>query len=255
MADGHNKIEITAAELSADAAAKVIADKLAEKPASVVADAPARKAKAPKPAAKPVAPVLAEQAVEPAVEPIAAPPAPAAPPVPAPPVQAAPAEPAPTQSLKDLKDKIMDTTTTTAPTDFTATMRDTAADMQTRAKAAYEKGTELTADVTAFHKGNFDAMVEAGKVLAAGMQELGRTSVEQARTAAETATADVKAMAAVSSPTELFQLQGEIARRNLDAIVAHTSKNAEAMMKLANDMFAPISTRASVAMERFNKAA
>ena len=146
-------------------------------------------------------------------------------------------------------------TANTTTTDFTAKAKETVADMQTRMKSAYDKGSEMTADVTAFHKGNFDAVVEAGKVLASTMQDLGRTAVEDAKLAAETVTNDVKAMAAVKSPTELFQLQGEIARRNLDTLVARTSKNAEVMMKLANDMFAPISTRASVAMERFNKAA
>ena len=145
--------------------------------------------------------------------------------------------------------------TTTKTTDFTAKMKETAAEMQTRAKAAYDKGTEMTADVTAFHKGNFDAMVASGKVLAAGMQDMGRTVVEDAKSAAATVTADVKKMAAIKSPTELFQLQGEIARRNLDTLVARTSKNTEVMMKLANDMFAPLSSRASVAMERLKQAA
>lgn len=158
----------------------------------------------------------------------------------------------PATTISQLKDKIMATTKTT---DFTAKAKETVADMQTRAKAAYDKGTEMTADVAAFHKANLDAVVEAGKVLAAGVQDMGRTYVEDVKAAAETVTADVKKMVAVKSPTELFQLQGEIARRNLDTIVAKTSKNAEVMMKLANDMFAPISTRASVAMERFNKAA
>ena len=158
----------------------------------------------------------------------------------------------PATTITQLKDKIMATTKTT---DFTAKAKETVADMQTRAKAAYDKGTEMTADVAAFHKANLDAVVEAGKVLAAGVQDMGRTYVEDVKAAAETVTADVKKMVAVKSPTELFQLQGEIARRNLDTIVAKTSKNAEVMMKLANDMFAPISTRASVAMERFNKAA
>lgn len=158
----------------------------------------------------------------------------------------------PLTTITQLKDKIMATTKTT---DFTKTAQDAVADLQARAKAAYEKGAELTADVTAFHKGNFDAVVESGKILAAGMQDLGRTAIEEAKSAAETVTADVKAIAAVKSPTELFQLQGEIARRNLDAVVARTSKNAEVMMKLANDMFAPLSSRASVAMERLTKAA
>jgi phasin family protein len=160
----------------------------------------------------------------------------------------------PTTTITQLKDKIM-ATTKTSTTDYTTKAKEAVAEMQTRAKAAYDKAGEMTADVTAFHKGNFDAVVEAGKVLASGMQDMGRSYVEDVKSAAETVTADVKKMVAVKSPTELFQLQGEIARRNLDTLVAKTSKNAEVMMKLANDMFAPISTRASVAMERLNKAA
>lgn len=150
------------------------------------------------------------------------------------------------------EEPVMDTNTIN---ETTAAATDMGADMQARAKAAFDKGSEITADMTAFHKGNFDAMVEAGQVLAAGMQDLGRTVVEDAKSAAETVSADVKAMAAVKSPTELFQLQGEIMRRNLDTMVAKTSQNAEVMMKLANDMFMPLQGRASVAMERFSKAA
>ena len=170
------------------------------------------------------------------------------------PVRAAAKTIKPATTITHLKDKIM-ATTNTKTTEFAAKAKETAADMQTRLKSGYNKGTEMTANVTAFHKGNFDALVESGKVLAATMQDLGRSAVEDAKSAAETVTADVKKMAAVKSPTELFQLQGEIARRNLDTIVARTSKNAEVMMKLANDMFAPISTRASVAMGRMTKAA
>lgn len=152
------------------------------------------------------------------------------------------------------KDTVMATANTTT-TDFTATAQNAAADMQSRAKAAFEKGTVLTGEVTEFHKGNLEALVETGKLLASGMQDLGRTYMEDARTAADTVTADVKKMAAIKSPTELFQLQGEIARRNFDAAVAQTSKNTEAMMKLVTEAFAPLSNRASVAAEKVSNAA
>ena len=99
-------------------------------------------------------------------------------------------------------------------------------------KAAFEKGSEITSQVTDFHKGNIEALVESGKILASGMQDMGRTYVEEAKTAADTVQDDVKKMAAIKSPTEFFQLQGEIARRNFDAMVATTSKNTEMMMKL-----------------------
>ena len=157
-------------------------------------------------------------------------------------------------SVTQLKEKIMATAKNTK-TDYTATAKDMAAQMQTRAKAAFEKGGEMTSQVTDFHKANIEALVESGKILASGMQDMGRTYVEEAKTAADTVQDDVKKMAAIKSPTEFFQLQGEIARRNFDAMVATTSKNAEMMMKLANEAFAPISTRASVATEKFSKAA
>lgn len=159
-------------------------------------------------------------------------------------------------SLPPIEVSPMDNQNTTTDTAaYTNTAADMGADMQARTQAAFGKGSELTADMSEFHKGNVEAMVEAGKVLAAGMQDLSRNAIEEAKAAAETATADIKAMAAIKSPTELFQLQGEIMRRNLDTVVTRTSQNVEAMMKLTNDMFAPLSSRASVAMERMNKAA
>ena len=157
-------------------------------------------------------------------------------------------------SVTQLKEKIMATAKNTK-TDYTATAKDMAAQMQTRAKAAFEKGGEMTSQVTDFHKANIEALVESGKILASGMQDMGRTYVEEAKTAADTVQDDVKKMAAIKSPTEFFQLQGEIARRNFDAMVDTTSKNTEMMMKLVNEAFAPISSRASVATEKFSKAA
>lgn len=258
MADNQSKIDAAAEKAFAEASEKKTAAE-AVNPAAVAAPvvkpAVAPATEAAKPAAekstakKRVAKVVAKQNRAAAKAPARKQKAPAV----AKPARAAKTLTKPT-TITQLKDKIMATANTTT-TDFTAKAKETVSDMQTRMKSAYDKGSEMTADVTAFHKGNFDAVVEAGKVLASTMQDLGRTAVEDAKLAAETVTNDVKAMAAVKSPTELFQLQGEIARRNLDTLVARTSKNAEVMMKLANDMFAPISTRASVAMERFNKAA
>lgn len=252
MADNQSKIDAAAQKAFAEAAEnKTIADgaKPAVVAAPVVKAEDATRQDAVKPAAakkvvakKRVAKVVAKQNLVAAKAPAKKQKAPAAVKISKP------------TNITQLKDKIMATANTTTA-DFTAKAKETVADMQTRMKTAYDKGGEMTADMTAFHKGNFDAVVEAGKVLASTMQDLGRNAVEDAKLAAETVTADVKAMAAVKSPTELFQLQGEIARRNLDTIVARTSKNAEVMMKLANDMFAPLSTRASVAMERLNKAA
>ena len=84
---------------------------------------------------------------------------------------------------------------------------------------------------------------------------MGREAVEEGKSAFETLTADAKKMAAIKSPTELFQLQGELARRNFDAMVAFSSKSTEKMIKLSNDAFAPISSRMSLAAEKISKVA
>ena len=144
---------------------------------------------------------------------------------------------------------------TAKTTDFTKPMADAVSEFQTRAKVAYEKGTEVATEVTEFAKGNVEALVESSKIFATGAQSLGKSYVEEAKSAYETMTADVKELAAVKSPTELFQLQGKIARRNFDALVATSSKNTEAFLKLANDAFAPLTGRVEVATEKLAKVA
>lgn len=171
------------------------------------------------------------------------------------PVRAAAKAAATVSPVSRLKDKIMATAQNKTTTDFTATAKNAAADVQTRAKAAYDKLQAYAGEMTEMTKGNVEAIVESGKILGAGVQDLARGEVEAAKGALETVTADLKAMAAVKSPTELFKLQGEIARRNFDAMVARASKNAEVSMKLANEAFAPISSRMSLAAERLSNAA
>ena len=84
---------------------------------------------------------------------------------------------------------------------------------------------------------------------------MGKAYVADAKGMVETVTADVKEVAAVKTPADFIKLQGEIMRRNFDAAVAATSKSSEAMVKLAGDAFAPISTRVSLAVEKVKQAA
>ena len=226
------KTEKVAEAVAAPAVKKVAAKKTAPKKKAVAKKVAAKKAPAKKVAAK-KAPALVKK------------------------TKAAPkkAAAAKTTPISKLKETIMATAKTAKTTDYTAKAKEMAADAQTRAKAAYDKGTELTKDAVEFQKGNLEALVASGKILANGMQDMGRAYVEDAKGAVETVQADVKKMVAVKSPTELFQLQGEIARRNFDAAVAGASKNTEAMLKLANEAFAPLSTRFSLAAEKFSKAA
>ena len=157
-----------------------------------------------------------------------------------------------TNTVTKLKETIM---ATAKKTDFTAQAKEMAADVQTRVKGAYSKATEFASEAGEFNKANLEAVVESGKIFFAGAQELVKSDVETGKTVLETVQADAKKVTSIKSPTELFELQGEIARRNFDAAVSFGSKRTEALVKLYNDAFAPISNRVSVATEKFSKAA
>lgn len=152
------------------------------------------------------------------------------------------------------KDTIM-AKTQNVTEDFTAKVKDVMTDAQDRAKLAFEKTQALAAEAGEMTKGNVEALVESGKVLAAGMQDLGKEYVAEAKTALETVQADFKELAAVKSPADFFKLQGEIMRRNFDAAVATGSKSSEKVVKIAGEAFAPIQNRVSLTIEKVKKAA
>lgn len=158
-------------------------------------------------------------------------------------------------SVTQLKEKIMATQASDYTSVMTDTMTDAMKEMQDRTQSAYNKSTEAMTEMTEFAKGNVEAAVESGKIFAEGVQSMGQTYADEAKSAYETVTSDLKDMASIKSPTELFQLQGKILRRNFDAMVATSSKNTDAAMKLANDAMAPISDRVNVAAEKLSKVA
>ncbi|MGY6551236.1 MAG: phasin family protein [Erythrobacter sp.] len=262
------------------AAEQVAAEKAYAEAASKVVAAPKGSGKAPEANPKPeaAAPVKAEPVKAAPAKPAAKKAAPAKKPTPAKKVAAKPAATktaakkpavkkpaakkpaakaaktasAPVTTITKLKDTIM---ATAKKTDLTTAAKEMAADVQTRVKDAYAKTTELASDVTDFQKGNVEAVVESGKIFFAGAQEIVKDDVDTTKTVFEVVTADAKKMMEVKSPTDLMQMQGEIVRRNFDAIVSFGSKRTEAWLKLYNEAFAPISNRVSIAAEKITKAA
>lgn len=155
-------------------------------------------------------------------------------------------------TLSQIKDTIM---TKAKSTDFVGTIKGAFAEAQTKAKDAYAKGTAAVTEAGEFAKGNVEAVVESGKILSEGFKTLGTDYVAEGKKAFETMTADAKELAAVKSPADFFKLQSDILRRNFDAAVALSTKNTEAAFKLANDAFAPISGRVSLAVAKVKQAA
>ena len=240
----------TAVAAKSDSKAKPAAE--AVKAEAKPAEAPAAAPKAAKPAVKKTAskPVTAKKA--PAKKATAK--------------KAAPAKAAPKKTTKttvtkksapraatpEPKETTMATKTQTKTANIASDM---ANEMQTRLAGMYEKGTEMTGEMVTFQRANAEAMAEAGKILFTGMQDLTRDVVEESRKAADQMSEDARLMAAAKSPTELVKLQGDIMRRSFDHVVATSSKNTEAWIKLTNEAFAPLTSRVSEAVDKMNKIA
>lgn len=148
------------------------------------------------------------------------------------------------------KDKTM-----TIKTKITEGFDSVIGDAQAKAKEAFEKSTAVLGDYAEFAKGNVEAVVESGKILAEGLQDMGTNLVAEGRSTFETVSSDIKNMAAAKSPTDLIQLQSEMFRKSFDSAVAYGSKNTEAMLKIASDAIAPISSRVSIAVEKVRQSA
>ena len=157
--------------------------------------------------------------------------------------------------ITKLKDTTMATTVKKTAEDFSSKIQDAMKDAQGRAKTAFEKSQAAMGDVNEFSKGNLEALVETGKVLASGIQTMGKSYVAEVKSSFETMQADAKELTSVKSPKEFVELQSKLARKYFDSVVAYNSKSAEAALKLANEAFQPISSRVSLAVEKVRKAA
>lgn len=134
-------------------------------------------------------------------------------------------------------------------------IQEAVADAQAKAKKAVEKGGSILSEAGDFTKGNVEAVIESGKILAGGLQSMSKDLVVDSRNTVEMLTSEVKELADVKSPSEFIKVQSDIARKNFDTAIAMGSKNSQAMLKLASDVFAPISGRFSLAAEKVRKAA
>ncbi len=129
------------------------------------------------------------------------------------------------------------------------------AEFNEKAKAAMEKGAKGFEEMNEMAKGNIEAMVEASRIAAKGLESLGQEMAEYGRKSFEHATATAKTLASVKSPTEFMKLQSDYVRQSFDSFVAEASKTTEMMMKLAGDAAQPISNRVAVAADKVKTAA
>jgi len=128
-------------------------------------------------------------------------------------------------------------------------------DLNDRAKTAMQKSSKFVEEMTDLTKGNVEAIVASSRVAAKGAETLGQEAVEYGKKSFETASATFKSFASVKSPSEFYQLQSDYAKTAFDSAITEASKVSEQLVKLTSEIFQPISTRYSVAMEKLKATA
>ncbi|WP_242414474.1 phasin family protein [Sphingomonas panni] len=151
-----------------------------------------------------------------------------------------------------VEEKTMDVTNEATATTQNAANKAQAmmADMNEKAKAAFEKSQKGFEEMNELTKGNVEAFVEASRIAAKGLETLGQEMAEYGRKSFEHATSTAKTLASVKSPTEFMKLQSDFVRQSFDSFVAEASKTTEMMIKLAGDAAQPISNRVAVAADK-----
>ncbi|KAA0580722.1 phasin family protein [Azospirillum sp. Sh1] len=119
-----------------------------------------------------------------------------------------------------------------------------------KASAQVMKGYE---ELTALTKGNVDAFVQSGTVVAKGAEEAGKQVAAFTQSSLEKGVSNAKSMLAVKTIQELVELQKAYTKASLDALMSESTKLQELTVKVANEALAPLSARVNATVEVLSK--
>ena len=125
----------------------------------------------------------------------------------------------------------------------------------TPATPSMEKTMKTTEDFLAFGQSNLDAFVKSSQIWAAGVQDISKQVAATAQASFDENMASFKVLAAVKTPKEALDMQATLARTSLEKAVAETGKITDASMKLAEQVFAPLTAQMTAVAEKFAKVA
>jgi phasin family protein len=115
--------------------------------------------------------------------------------------------------------------------------------------------TKTAEEMVSFGQGNLEAFTKAGQIWAAGVQELGKQVAATAQAQMDQTVATIKALTSVKSFKEAVDLQSTLARLTVEKAVAETGKLTDASLKLAEQAWAPLTARVTLAVEKFGRPA
>jgi phasin family protein len=126
---------------------------------------------------------------------------------------------------------------------------------QAKVKEGMEKAMKTAEEFVTFSQGNVEAVVKSSQIWATGMQDISKQVAASAQATIDETMATFKALSAVKSLKDAFELQAAFARSAMEKTMAESGKLTDASFKLTEQALAPITARVSAAVEKFGKAA
>jgi hypothetical protein len=134
----------------------------------------------------------------------------------------------------------------------------------TQTRATMEKGMEqmtktaegffkAAEEAAEFGRGNLEAMTKSAQLFAVGFQDIGKQMFAVSQALTDHALESAKALAAVKSVKEAADIQAAFARASMERSMSEAAKLQEATFKLAEQAYAPLTARMTLAVEKFGK--
>ncbi len=124
---------------------------------------------------------------------------------------------------------------------------------QLQFKEGITKTMKTAEEVVAFSQGNVEALIKSGQIWSTGLQDISKQMASSLQASYEETMSAFKALTSVKSLKEAVDLQVGLARSAVEKSVTESSKYTDASFKLAEQAMAPISSRVTLAVEKFSK--
>jgi phasin family protein len=100
---------------------------------------------------------------------------------------------------------------------------------------------------------NFAAVLRANAALSQGLEEIGKEVILYARRSFEQAAETATALLGAKTFEDVFQLNSEFAKTNLERLIERSAKLSEMGAKVANDALAPLGSRVGATLHTLSK--
>jgi phasin family protein len=105
----------------------------------------------------------------------------------------------------------------------------------------------------AFGRGNVEALAKATQAYVSGVQDLNRQTMAMVQGLTDQALEGAKALSGVRSLKEAAEIQANLTRKAFERTINDATKLQETALKVAEQSFAPLSARVTLAVEKMGR--